>query len=53
MNRIYAKYFKTPFPARTTIEQIAPVAERKMDAEGEYPALEQVSLIAVRASSAH
>jgi enamine deaminase RidA (YjgF/YER057c/UK114 family) len=47
MNRIYAKYFKAPYPARTTIQQIAPV-ERKADDEGEYPALEQISLIAVR-----
>jgi enamine deaminase RidA (YjgF/YER057c/UK114 family) len=48
MNRIYAKYFKAPYPARTTIQQIAPVAERKLDAEGEYPALEQISIIAVK-----
>jgi reactive intermediate/imine deaminase len=47
MNKIYAKYFKAPYPARTTIQQIAPV-ERKADDEGEYPALEQISLIAVR-----
>jgi reactive intermediate/imine deaminase len=46
MNRIYAQYFKAPFPARTTIQQIAP--ERKATPEGEYPALEQISLIAVR-----
>lgn len=48
MNKVYAKYFKAPFPARTTIQQIAPVPERKMDEEGEYPALEQISLIAVK-----
>ena len=53
MNRIYAKYFKTPFPARTTVQQVAPVGERKTDAEGEYPALEQISLIAVRGGSTH
>ncbi|MGA2135677.1 MAG: RidA family protein [Bryobacteraceae bacterium] len=51
MNRIYAKFFKTPFPARTTVQQIAPVGERKTDGEGEYPALEQVSLIAVKGVS--
>ena len=57
MNRIYAKYFKPPYPARTTVQQVAPVGERKPDAEGRYPALEQISLIAVKgaraASSAH
>src|ERR1039458_6215286 len=47
MNKIYAKYFKAPYPARTTIQQIAPV-ERKADDEGGYRALEQFSLIAVR-----
>ena len=47
MNRIYAQYFKAPFPARTTIQQVAP-AERKADEEGRYAALEQISLIAVR-----
>jgi len=52
MNRIYAKYFKAPFPARTTIQQVAPV-ERRAGAEGEYPALEQISLIAVRGGSTH
>lgn len=50
MNKIYAKYFKAPFPARTTIEQIAPV-ERKADEDGRYPDLEQISLIAVRKAS--
>jgi reactive intermediate/imine deaminase len=47
MNKIYAKYLKTPYPARTTVQQIAPVV-RKTDEEGEYPALEQISLIAVK-----
>ncbi len=50
MNKIYAKFFKAPFPARTTIQQIAP-AERKVGPEGEYPPLEQVSLIAVKPAS--
>jgi reactive intermediate/imine deaminase len=48
MNKIYAKYLKTPYPARTTVQQVAP-AERKANEEGAYPALEQVSIIAVRA----
>ena len=47
MNKIYAKYFKPPYPARTTIQQIAPT-ERKADDEGRYPGLEQFSLIAVK-----
>jgi len=48
MNKIYAKYFKPPYPARTTVQHIAPVADRKPDQDGRYPALEQISLIAVR-----
>jgi 2-iminobutanoate/2-iminopropanoate deaminase len=37
----------SPLPARTVVQQIAP-ADRKPDAEGHYPDLEQVSLIAIR-----
>ena len=48
MNKIYAKYFKQPYPARTTIQQVAPVADRKPDEEGRYPGLEQISLIAIK-----
>jgi enamine deaminase RidA (YjgF/YER057c/UK114 family) len=48
MNKIYAKYFKPPYPARTTIQQVAPVADRKSDDEGRYPGLEQISIIAVK-----
>ncbi len=47
MNKIYAKYFKTPYPARTTVQQIAP-AERKPDDQGSYPDLEQISIIALK-----
>jgi reactive intermediate/imine deaminase len=47
MNKLYAKYFKGVAPARTTVQQLPPV-ERKPNAEGEYPELEQISLIAVR-----
>ena len=46
MNKIYSKYFKGTAPARTTIQQLAP-AERRPDEEGRYPALEQISLIAI------
>jgi len=52
MNKIYAKYLKTPFPARTTFQQIAP-AERKVGEEGQYPGLEQISFIAVRGLHQH
>lgn len=50
MNQLYAKYFsKGPPPARTTVQQVEPV-ERKPNKEGRHPALEQISLIAVRPS---
>jgi len=51
MNKIYAKYFKAPFPARTTIQQVAPVADRKPDEDGRYPGLEQISIIAVKGAA--
>lgn len=47
MNKLYARYFKDPLPARTTIQQVAPV-NRAPNAEGMYPEIEQISLIAVR-----
>lgn len=48
MNRVYAQYFPAGSPpARTTVQPLAPV-QRKPDAEDRWPALEQVSLIAVR-----
>lgn len=47
MNRIYAQYFTGGPPARTTV-QPAPSVERKPDAEDRWPALEQVSLVAVK-----
>jgi reactive intermediate/imine deaminase len=47
MNKTYALYFNTPYPARTTIQQVAPT-DRKIEGEGPYPTLEQISLIAVR-----
>ena len=45
--KIYKKYFSGAFPAQTSVQQLPP-GERKPDAEGHYPALEQVSLVAVR-----
>ncbi len=47
MNKIYAKYFNGVFPARTTVEQIAP-GDRSKHPNDTYPDLEQISLIAVR-----
>jgi 2-iminobutanoate/2-iminopropanoate deaminase len=46
-DEVYAQYFGSTTPARTTIQQIAPT-ERKADKEDHFPGLEQVSLIAVR-----
>ena len=46
-DQVYAQYFGTVLPARTTIQQIAPT-ERKPDKEDHYPGLEQVSFVAVR-----
>jgi reactive intermediate/imine deaminase len=45
--KVYKQYFKGIPPAQTTVQQVGSV-ERKSDEEGEYPTLEQVSLIAVR-----
>jgi enamine deaminase RidA (YjgF/YER057c/UK114 family) len=47
-HRIYKKFFSGPLPAETWLQQIPPVAQRTTDAEGSYPDLEQMSLIAVR-----
>jgi enamine deaminase RidA (YjgF/YER057c/UK114 family) len=44
---VYAQYFGSAPPARTTVQQIAPT-ERKPDKDDHFPGLEQVSLIAVR-----
>ena len=47
-NEIYGQYFGAVMPASTTVQQIAPVADRSANKEGSYPDLEQVSLIAIR-----
>jgi len=47
MNGVYASYFQSPFPTRTTVQQRPPV-ERKPGKDGRWPMLEQISLIAVR-----
>jgi 2-iminobutanoate/2-iminopropanoate deaminase len=47
MNGVYAQYFTQAPPARTTVQQLPP-APREPDAEGRYPTLEQISIVAVR-----
>ena len=47
MNKLYAKYFTGIPPARTTIQQVAPL-DRGKGADDTYPTLEQISLIAVK-----
>ena len=50
---VYRKYFKSLLPAETTLQQLPP-GGRKVNADGQYPDLEQMSLIAVRSpSTAH
>jgi enamine deaminase RidA (YjgF/YER057c/UK114 family) len=51
-DNVYAQYFSSPLPVRTTIQQVAPT-ERKPDLDDHYPDLEQVSLIAVRKHFRH
>ena len=47
---VYGEYLGPIMPARTTLQQISP-GERKVDNEGHYPDLEQLSLIAVKRST--
>jgi len=47
MNRVYGQYFSAAPPTRTTVQPV-PSVERKADAEDRWPALEQVSVIAVK-----
>lgn len=47
MNKLYAKYFKGTLPARTTVQQVESV-DRSPNAEGAYPGIEQISLVAIR-----
>ncbi|MGD1100944.1 MAG: RidA family protein, partial [Terriglobia bacterium] len=47
INGLFARYFEARYPARTTIQQAAP-ASRVPDAKGHWPALEQISVIAVK-----
>ena len=47
MNAVYARYFGAMPPTRTTVSPLAPV-ERKRDANGAFPKLEEVSLVLVK-----
>jgi len=47
MNRVYAQYFPDGFPTRTTVAPIAPI-DRTPANEDTYPAIEQISLVAVK-----
>jgi reactive intermediate/imine deaminase len=47
MNKTYAEYFSSTPPTRTTVQPMPPL-ERKADARGRWPTLEQISLIAVK-----
>ena len=47
MNGVYAEYFGSEPPARTTVQQIAP-RERVEGRKGHWPELEQISIIAVK-----
>jgi enamine deaminase RidA (YjgF/YER057c/UK114 family) len=48
MNKIYALFFGGVAPVRTTVQQITPVDRNRQSTEGIYPAIEQISLIAVK-----
>jgi reactive intermediate/imine deaminase len=47
MNGVYARYFGAVPPTRTTVSPKAPV-ERKPDAQGRWPKLEEISIVAVK-----
>lgn len=47
MNRVYAQYFPRIFPTRTTVAPLAPI-DRQPTGEDTFPALEQISVVAVR-----
>jgi 2-iminobutanoate/2-iminopropanoate deaminase len=51
-DEVYAQYFGSIMPARTTVQQIAST-ERQPDKEDHFPGLEQVSFIAVRSRRDH
>jgi enamine deaminase RidA (YjgF/YER057c/UK114 family) len=46
-NKVYMEYFKAPLPAQTMVQQL-PSTSRSPDAQGRFPDLEQMSLIAIK-----
>jgi 2-iminobutanoate/2-iminopropanoate deaminase len=50
MNTLYARFFKGIPPARTTVQQLAPVERKKRDND-RYPEIEQISLIAIKGAT--
>jgi 2-iminobutanoate/2-iminopropanoate deaminase len=46
MNGVYAEYFQSAPPTRTTVQQLPP-GKRPADAKGRWPTLEQISIVAV------
>ena len=46
-NKVYSEYFQGALPAQTLLQQLAP-AERSPNADGRYPDVEQMSLIATK-----
>ncbi len=49
-DEVYGQYIGPLLPARTVVQQIAPV-DRKPDKDDHYPDLEQVSFVAIRSSA--
>lgn len=48
VNKIYALFFGGIAPTRTSVQQLTPVDRNRQHAEGIYPALEQISIIAAK-----
>jgi enamine deaminase RidA (YjgF/YER057c/UK114 family) len=48
MNKVYAEYFSSTPPTRTTVQQVPALPERKGDARDRWPTLEQISIVAVK-----
>src|SRR5580704_10633606 len=46
-NKVYSEYFQGALPTQTLLQQLVP-ADRSPNADGRYPDVEQVSLIAIR-----
>lgn len=50
-DQVYGEYLGPVMPARTIVQQIASGDRKEEDAEGHYPDLEQISLVAVQKRS--